>query len=126
MRLLPWSGPEGKPAYLIGDGTGRLSRLADTIENVQLAMADELLLHAADMLADRTSTSAQLRFTLARMTEALTDVCRMARNQREALEAQASGDDIEETEGASTPPKTLLRSELRGASGACEEWADGS
>lgn len=71
LRLLPWVGPEGKPCYLVGDGIGRLSRFADTVEFVQLGMACELLDHAADMLADRKATSAQLHFLVARMAEAL-------------------------------------------------------
>ncbi|MDR3080980.1 MAG: hypothetical protein LBV60_08630 [Streptomyces sp.] len=78
VRLLPWPGPEGKPCYLVTDGTGRLSRLADTAESVQLGMAGDLLDHAADMLADHRATPEQLRFLLARMSEALTDVHRIA------------------------------------------------
>lgn len=75
MRLLPWTGAEGKPCYLLSDGAGPVARLADT---VQLDMADCLLDHAADMLADHRATPAQLRFLLARMCEALSDVRRIA------------------------------------------------
>jgi hypothetical protein len=81
LRLLPWAGAEGKPCYLSGDGTGRLSRLADTVESVQLGMAHQLLGHAADLLADRGATSAQLRFLAARMTEALRDALRIAESR---------------------------------------------
>lgn len=42
-RLLPWTGPEGRPCYVIGDGTGPVSRVADAVESVQLGMAGELL-----------------------------------------------------------------------------------
>jgi hypothetical protein len=56
-RLLPWAGEAGKPCYLVTDGTGRLSRLADTVEAVQLDMADELLGHADDLLAGRPPTN---------------------------------------------------------------------
>ncbi|WBO66187.1 hypothetical protein [Streptomyces camelliae] len=77
-RLLPWAGSEGKPCYLLTDGTGYLSRVADGIESVQLGMAAGLLDHVADLLADDQATSAQLRFLLARMREALTDVHRIA------------------------------------------------
>ncbi|MFF3334730.1 hypothetical protein ACFYWX_35210 [Streptomyces sp. NPDC002888] len=87
MRLLPWASPEGKPCYLVGDGTGRLSRLADTVESVQLGMASELLGHAADMLADPKATSAQLRFLAARMAEALRDVHRIAESRGARLPA---------------------------------------
>ncbi|KUO01910.1 hypothetical protein [Streptomyces caeruleatus] len=81
MRLLPWTGAEGKPCYLVGDGTGPVSRLADTVESVQLDMADSLLGHAADLLTDSGATPAQLRFLLARMSEALTDVRRIAESR---------------------------------------------
>ncbi|MDF3142548.1 MULTISPECIES: hypothetical protein [unclassified Streptomyces] len=80
-RLLPWTGSEGKPCYLVSDGTGHVSRVADTVESVQLDMADDLLDHVADMLTDRRVTPAQLRFLLARMSEALTDVRRIAESR---------------------------------------------
>ena len=101
MRLLPWASPEGKPCYLSSDGTGRLSRLADTVESVQLGMANELLGHAVDLLADHTATSAQLRFLAARMTEALRDTLRIAESRGARLSAptyvdpdETDGDDI--------------------------------
>ncbi|MGW1163602.1 hypothetical protein ACWD5Q_19390 [Streptomyces sp. NPDC002513] len=91
-RLLPWAGPEGKRCYLVTDGTGCVSRLADGIESVQLGMAAELLGHAADMLADRRATPAQLRYLLARMSEALTDVCRIAESRGDRLPVTGEGD----------------------------------
>ncbi|PZH01636.1 hypothetical protein C1I97_22045 [Streptomyces sp. NTH33] len=91
-RLLPWTGPEGKPCYLLTDGTGHLSRRADAIEAVQLGMAGELLGHAADMFADHRATPAQLRFLLARMHEALTDVHRIAESRGARLAASAHDD----------------------------------
>ncbi|MFJ9583967.1 hypothetical protein [Streptomyces acidicola] len=63
------------------DGAGYVSRMADTVERLQLGMAEGLLDHAADMLADRRATSAQLRFLLARMSESLADVCRIAESR---------------------------------------------
>lgn len=33
-RLLPWAGPEGKPCYVLGGGTGHVSRVADDVESV--------------------------------------------------------------------------------------------
>ncbi|GGV56533.1 hypothetical protein GCM10010294_02330 [Streptomyces griseoloalbus] len=89
-RLLPWTGADGKPCYLVTDGTGYLSRRADTVEDTQLAMADELLGHAADLLADRRVTEDQLRFLLARMRESLTDVCRIAESRGARLAATRS------------------------------------
>ncbi|MEU8735055.1 hypothetical protein AB0C68_37510 [Streptomyces tendae] len=82
-RLLPWSNLDGNPCYLVtGDtGTGRLSRLADDIEGVQLGMADDLLGHAVDLLGDNKATASQLRYLAARLTEALHDVHRIARSR---------------------------------------------
>ncbi|MDI3409294.1 hypothetical protein [Streptomyces cavernicola] len=93
VRLLPWPGPDGKPCYLISDGTGasHVSRVADNVESVQLDMADELLDHAADMLADPQVTAAQLRFLADRMAEALRDVCRIAVSRGERLRASECG-----------------------------------
>ncbi|MEV5436029.1 hypothetical protein AB0K80_08355 [Streptomyces sp. NPDC052682] len=85
VRLLPWEGPDGKRCYLVSDGTGLVSRMADTVERVQLGMADELLGHAADLLADRRATPEQLRFLLGRMRESLTEVCRIAESRGERL-----------------------------------------
>ncbi|MFF0202293.1 hypothetical protein [Streptomyces sp. NPDC005017] len=90
-RLLPWAGTEGKPCYLVTDGTGYLSRVADTIESVQLGMAGDLLGHAADLLADRRATPDQLRYMLARMHEALTDVRRVAESRGARLPEPARG-----------------------------------
>nr|WP_223190707.1 hypothetical protein [Streptomyces sp. TRM68416] len=87
--MLPWAGPEGKRCYLLTDGTGYLSRVADNVESVQLEMATDLLGHAADMLDDRRATPAQLRFLLARMSESLTDVHRIAESRGARLPAPA-------------------------------------
>ncbi len=94
-RLLPWAGTGGKSCYLVTDGTGYVSRLADDIESVQLGMAVELLGHAADMLADHRATAVQLRFLLARMTESLTDVHRVAESRGERLAVPVSEDEDE-------------------------------
>jgi hypothetical protein len=88
---MPWTGEDGKPCYLITDGTGRLSRMADTAEKVQLGMAGDLLGHAADMLADDRATSAQLRYLLAGMQGALTDVLRIAESRGARLLASPDG-----------------------------------
>ncbi|AZM77872.1 hypothetical protein D1J63_25290 [Streptomyces sp. KPB2] len=80
-RLLPWTGSEGKPCYLLTDGDGPLSRMADVMERTQLDMAQGLLDHAADLLGDVRATPEQLRFLLTRMREALTDVHRIAESR---------------------------------------------
>ncbi|MDG9716728.1 hypothetical protein [Streptomyces sp. DH24] len=91
-RLLPWTGAGGKPCYLVGDGTGRLSRVADSIESVQLGMAEDLLDHAADMLADDGATVVQVRFLAARLAEALRDVHRVAESRGARLPVPAYDD----------------------------------
>ncbi|WP_327190153.1 hypothetical protein [Streptomyces xinghaiensis] len=79
-RLLPWSN-EGKSCYLLGGGSGYVSRLADDMERVQLGMAGELLGHAADLLGDPRATPPQLRFLAARLAESLRDVHRIAESR---------------------------------------------
>lgn len=51
-RLLSWTTPEGRPCYVMGDGTNYPSRVAETVEDRQLDMAAEMLAHAAHLLAD--------------------------------------------------------------------------
>ncbi|MBT2410314.1 hypothetical protein J7I94_07045 [Streptomyces sp. ISL-12] len=83
-RRLPWTGPDGKPAYLLTDGTGPLSRLVDAVDAQQLEMAGRLLDHAADILDDDSATSDQLRYLLTCMYDALTDVHRIAEHRHGA------------------------------------------
>lgn len=79
LRLLPWTSPEAKPCFLITDGGGRVSRLADITEATQLDMGAQLLAHADDLLPD--ATDAQLRFLAERLTEALRDILRVAESR---------------------------------------------
>lgn len=95
VRLLPWSGPEGKPCYLVGDGSGYVSRVADNVENVQLGMAMDLLDHVDDLLGDRRAAPEQLRYVVARMAEALRDVHRVARSRGERVTTLSHPDDSE-------------------------------
>lgn len=79
LRLLPWSGPEGKPCYLSTDASGGyLSRLADNTEAVQLGMAVELLEHAAVVLSDEDTEPNELRLLATDMGGTLRDVLRVA------------------------------------------------
>ena len=51
LRLLPWTGPEAKPCFLItDDGGGRVSRLADVTEAMQLDIHE--LAEATKLKAD--------------------------------------------------------------------------
>ncbi|MCZ0971913.1 hypothetical protein O1L55_11650 [Streptomyces albulus] len=53
-RLLPWTGPDGRTCYLLTDraGAGRVSRHADQVEEVHLAMGLGLLEHAEPLIDD--------------------------------------------------------------------------
>lgn len=95
IRLLPWTGPEGKPCYVLGDGNGYVSRMADDTESIQLGMAGDLLGHAAVLLANRKVTSAELHFLAGRLTESLRDVVRVAesRGARLGVTGSSSGAD---------------------------------
>ncbi|AJP03048.1 hypothetical protein TU94_17775 [Streptomyces cyaneogriseus subsp. noncyanogenus] len=79
MRLLPWTGDDGKPCYLSSDDPhSRLSRLADDIEAAQLRSAAEVLAGARAVLGDARAGERAVRFALTRATESLEDVLRVA------------------------------------------------
>ncbi|MER6220954.1 hypothetical protein ABT189_10210 [Streptomyces sp900105755] len=79
LRLLPWSGPEGKPCYLsTDDRNGSMSRLADNIEAVQLGTAAELLERACEALDDQDTAPEDVRRLAKELTGALRDVLRVA------------------------------------------------
>ncbi|WP_445524500.1 hypothetical protein [Streptomyces cyslabdanicus] len=79
LRLLPWSGPEGKPCYLsTDDRDGYMSRLADNIESVQLGMAAELLKQAQKVLDDSDAEPEELRVLAVGLAEVLGDTLRVA------------------------------------------------
>ncbi|UYQ62226.1 hypothetical protein [Streptomyces peucetius] len=90
-RLLPWSGPEGKPCFLVTDGEGYVSRVADNIESVQLGMATDLLGHVEDLLRDPSATPEQLRYVVARLAESLREVHRIARSRGARLKPAPAG-----------------------------------
>ncbi|MEH0630764.1 hypothetical protein [Streptomyces stelliscabiei] len=92
VRLLPWAGPEGKPCYLAGDGTGYLSRLADNMESTQLGLAGELVQEAQHTLDGRQWTPGELHLLAVQLTEALTSVHRIAVSRGARLPAPAYDD----------------------------------
>lgn len=88
LRLLPWSGPEGKPCYLSTyDRRGYMSRLADNIEAVQLGTAAELLEQASETLDDQDGDREEMRWLAKELTGALRDVLRVATSRGHLLEA---------------------------------------
>jgi hypothetical protein len=83
LRLLPWSGPEGKPCYLsTDDKDGYMSRLADNLEAVQLGTAAELLEQAYDT---QEADPEDLRRLAKELTGALRDVLRIATSRGHLL-----------------------------------------
>ncbi|MFJ9018604.1 hypothetical protein ACIRPU_01240 [Streptomyces sp. NPDC102259] len=86
LRLLPWSGPEGKPCYLSTDDKGGyMSRLADNIEADQLDTVAILLEHASDTLDDQDADAEDLRRLTGELTGALRDVLRIATSRGHLL-----------------------------------------
>jgi hypothetical protein len=79
MRLLPWTGADGKACYLSTDDPGSLlSRLADDIEAAQLSSAEQVLTGARAVLHDPKAGERAVRFALTRAVESLGDVLRIA------------------------------------------------
>jgi hypothetical protein len=94
MRLLPWSGENGKPCYLdTAASDSYLSRLADNLEAVQLGMGDDLLGYAGELLAQEEPSGVELRNTVARLCEALRDAIRVAESRGDRLPVPDASDD---------------------------------
>jgi hypothetical protein len=87
IRLLPWSGPEGKRAHLITDGSSTmLSRLADQIENQQIDTAAVIVELAKPMVDEEAELTAdELRWISTRLIESLTDVLNICESRGERL-----------------------------------------
>jgi hypothetical protein len=92
LRLLPWVGPEGKPCYLSGDGSGFVSRLADTMEASQLGSAEELIEEAQQILDERAWTPGEIHLLAVQLTEALGNVHRIALSRGARLPPLAYAD----------------------------------
>lgn len=89
IRLLPWSGPEGKKAHLVTDGTPTpLSLLADTIESQQIETAAAIVVLARPMVGeDATLTADELRWICSRLIESLTEVLNIAESRGQRIPA---------------------------------------
>lgn len=91
LRLLPWTGPDGKPCFLsTDDNDGHMSRLADNLESVQLGMAAELLDQALDLLADTHMDPDDLRLLAVDLTGALRDTLRIATSRGHRLDSRST------------------------------------
>jgi hypothetical protein len=89
MRLLPWSNGDGRPCYLMGAGSSRVSRVADDVERDQLARAADLLDQSADLLAGRRVSASRARSLAACLARSLRDVHRVAESRGARLLPQA-------------------------------------
>lgn len=79
LRLLPWSGPEGKPCYLSTDDQGGyMSRLADNVESLQIGSAAQLLNLASELLDDKKAGLDDMRRLTRELVWSLRDVLRIA------------------------------------------------
>ncbi|MEW2610495.1 hypothetical protein AB0937_09840 [Streptomyces sp. NPDC047880] len=86
MRLLPWTGTDGRPCYLSTDNPDSIfSRLADDIEAAQLGSAEQVLAGARAVLGDAGAGEHALRFTLVRAVESLGEVLRVAASRGESI-----------------------------------------
>lgn len=97
VRLLPWSGPEGKRAHLITDGSSTLlSLLADNIENQQIETATVIVELARPMVVEEASLTAdELRWICSRLIESLTDVLNIAESRGQRVPGYAENPDSE-------------------------------
>ncbi|MGW1162309.1 hypothetical protein ACWD48_29755 [Streptomyces sp. NPDC002519] len=98
-RLLPWTTEDGRPCFLISDhGDGFLSRRADDVEQVQLAMGSELLGHASEVLEDPKAAVRELRFVGRQLADCLRAALRIAesRGARLGIGADADADTDDE------------------------------
>ncbi|GAB2996482.1 hypothetical protein GCM10023080_073280 [Streptomyces pseudoechinosporeus] len=102
-RLLPWPSPTGNPCYLMTDsGGGYVSRLADDLEAVQLAMGADVLGLARNVLDDPLSPYTEVRYAGLRLAECLTDALRVAesRGLRLPVPATEDADGVEASESS--------------------------
>ncbi len=80
-RLLPWPSADGTPCFLVGDGTGYISRIADEMEAAQLDSAGELIEEACRILAARTWTPGEIHLLAVELLSSLVDVRRVAESR---------------------------------------------
>jgi hypothetical protein len=82
LRLLPWTGPGGKPCYLsTDDSDSYLSRLADNIESIQLGLAAERVEAAHEALDNEHTDAQDLRRLVRALADSLTVVHRIAHSR---------------------------------------------
>ncbi|TSB26648.1 hypothetical protein [Streptomyces benahoarensis] len=96
-RLLPWTGPGGKPCYLIGGtGTGYVSRLADRMEAEQMESAADLIEEARRILASCAWTPGEIHLLAYDLNDALTEVHRVSESRGTRLQQMVDDLDAED------------------------------
>ncbi|MFF3615983.1 hypothetical protein [Streptomyces sp. NPDC002580] len=105
LRLLPWPSPDGKPCYLSSGGAhGWVTRLADTVEERQLATGAEVLVLAREVLDDPMAPYTEVRYAAIRVAECLGDALRVAESRGLRVPApDTGGDGADRTGGAGSP-----------------------
>lgn len=94
-RLLPWSSPDGNPCFLVGDGTGYVSRIADEMEEAQLDSAAELIDEARRLLDARMWTPGEIHLLAVELTRSLADVHRVASSRGARLQVPDGPDGLD-------------------------------
>lgn len=87
VRLLPWTGGDGRRCFLVSDGDGPVSRIADRVEATQLGLADRLLGRAREAIAEPGLPVGELGSLAAQLTEALQDALLIAECRGARLDA---------------------------------------
>ena len=121
MRLLPWTGEGGQPAYLsTGDGDGYVARLADDLEAEQVGMAGDLMKRVRRITAEEKPSEVELRSVVDCLLEALGDVVRVAQSSGDRLPVQHD-DGLSAVDGGSamTPGPSLGTSTVPAGEGPC-------
>ena len=93
VRLLPWTTDGMRCLLSTDDAGGYLSRLADEMESVELAMASEVLEHAGKVLDDQKASAGELRYAGVRLAECLRDALRVAESRGMRLPIPDDEDD---------------------------------
>ncbi|WP_329133260.1 hypothetical protein OG552_15420 [Streptomyces sp. NBC_01476] len=95
LRLLPWTGEDGKPSYYpdTGQADSFISRLADNLESVQMGMAEDLLNDITEILAADALSETVLLNVIAALSSSLRDVIRVAESRGRRLAPPDADDD---------------------------------
>ncbi|MEU8506156.1 hypothetical protein AB0C40_15855 [Streptomyces brevispora] len=89
-RLLPWVSAQGDPCWLSTDDPDSLmSRLADSMEDEQIACGEQVWAGSRAVLADRAAGERAVRFALTRAAESLGDVLRIADSRGRRLRGES-------------------------------------